>query len=64
MSAPQVAYWESVFQRAVDSAEWKNEMATLNGLAEFMTSAQLRRYMETDYAEIKAFLTELELVKK
>lgn len=64
MSAPQVAYWESVFQRAVDSAEWKNEMATLNGLAEFMTSAQLRRYMETDYTEIKAFLTELELVKK
>jgi putative tricarboxylic transport membrane protein len=63
MSAAQVAYWENIFQRTVETADWKNEMVVLNGLAEFMSAAQLKRYMETDYADIKAFLAAIDLVK-
>ena len=64
MTPAQVVYWENNFQRLVDTAEWKSEMINLNGLAEFMSAARMKKYMEEDYAEIKAFLTELELVKK
>jgi putative tricarboxylic transport membrane protein len=64
MSAPQVAYWENNFQRLTETPEWKNEMVTLNGLAEFMGAARLKKYMEEDYADIKAFLVDLELAKK
>ena len=64
MTPAQVAYWESTFQRLVDTPDWKAEMVTLNGLSEFMGAARLKKYMEEDYAEIKAFLVELELAKK
>jgi putative tricarboxylic transport membrane protein len=64
MSAAQVAYWENTFQRLVETPEWKAEMVTLNGLSEFMGAARLKKYMDEDYAEIKAFLLALELAKK
>ena len=64
MSAAQVAYWENVFQRTVETADWKNEMVVLNGLAEFMGAARLKKYLEEDYADIKAFLIDLEMVKR
>lgn len=64
MTPAQVAYWESSFQHLTETPDWKTEMVTLNGLAEFMGAARLKKYMEEDYAEIKAFLVELELAKK
>jgi len=64
MTAAQVAYWENTFQRLAETPEWKSEMVTLNGLSEFMGAARLKKFMEEDYAEIKAFLVELELAKK
>jgi len=64
MMPVQVAYWENNFQKLMDTPEWKAEMVTLNGLAEFMGAARLKKYMEEDYAEIKAFLSEIELTKK
>ncbi len=64
MTPAQVAFWEATFQKLVETPEWKNEMVTLNGLSEFMNAARLKKFMEEDYAEIKAFLVELELAKK
>jgi putative tricarboxylic transport membrane protein len=64
MTADQVAWWEGAIQRFMDTPDWKAEMSTIHGMSEFMGSARLRKYMEEDYAELKAFLTELELAKK
>ncbi len=64
MTPAQLAFWEGSFQKLVASPEWKNEMAALNGLSEFMGAARMKKYMEEDYAEIKAFLVELELAKQ
>jgi len=64
MTADQIAWWEGAIQRFMDTPEWKTEMNTIHGMSEFMGSARLRKYMEEDYAELKAFLTEIELVKK
>ena len=64
MTPGQVTYWESVLQRFVDTPEWKAEMITRNGVPKFMGSAPMRKYMEEEYPEVRAFLTELELAKK
>jgi hypothetical protein len=39
-------------------------MVVLNGLAEFMGATRLKKYLEEDYADIKAFLIELEMAKR
>jgi putative tricarboxylic transport membrane protein len=64
MTPPQLAFWEGAMQRLLDSPDWKEEMSRIHGMTEYMGSARTRKFMEQDYAEIKAFLTELELVKK
>ena len=64
MTAAQVAYWEGVMQRLMETQDWKTEMNTINGMSEYMGSARTRKFMEEDYADIKAFLTDLEMVKK
>jgi putative tricarboxylic transport membrane protein len=60
----QVAYWESILQRFVDTPEWAAEMVTRNGIAKFMGAAPMKKYMELDYAEVRAFLVELDLAKR
>ncbi len=64
MAAAPVAYWESILQRLVDTPEWKAELAKRSGVAKFMGAAPMKKYMEEDYAEVKAFLVELDLAKK
>jgi tripartite-type tricarboxylate transporter receptor subunit TctC len=64
MTAAQVAYWENIFQRLTDTPEWKTEMDTRNGITQFMGAARMKKRMEEDYAEVKAFLVELDLAKK
>jgi putative tricarboxylic transport membrane protein len=64
MTPPQVAFWEAQFQKLMDTPEWKSEMVKLHGLSEFMGAARFKKYMEEDYADIKAFLVALDLAKK
>ena len=64
MGAPQVAYWENIFKRFVETPEWKAELVTRNGVAKFIGAAPMKKYMEDDYAEVRAFLVELDLAKK
>jgi putative tricarboxylic transport membrane protein len=63
LSASQAAYWERALQRIAETDEWKKELEANHHTAEFLGSADTRRLMDTDYAKLKAFLTELELVK-
>ena len=61
MTPPQIAYWESAIQRAMQTPEWKKDVDSINAVSEFMGSADFRKYMDADYAQLKAFLTELDL---
>jgi putative tricarboxylic transport membrane protein len=63
LSASQIAYWENTIQRLMATAEWKKDAEATAAVSEFMGSAELRKYMESDYAQIKAFLLDLELIK-
>jgi hypothetical protein len=41
----------------------QKDIKEIHGTSEYMGSAETLKYMETDYARIKAFLTDLDLVK-
>ncbi len=64
LTAAQIAYWENIFQRMMASPEWQKEIESTYGFSEFMGSARTRKFMEHDYAQERAFLTELGLIKK
>jgi putative tricarboxylic transport membrane protein len=63
MSTEQIAYWDNAMRGLTRTDEWQKELERRNWSDEFKTSAQTRKYMDADYAELKAFLTELELTK-
>lgn len=63
MTAGQIAYWESVFQRMMDAEDWKNELETNFWTANFQTSSETRKFLARDHEDAKAFLAELGLAK-
>ena len=64
MTPAQTAFWDNALRQMTQTEAWKKELDENNWDNEYRTSAETRKYMEADYAELKAFLTELELAKK
>lgn len=63
MAEAQVTYWEQAFRRFVESDEWKKELETNFWASEYMRSAEMRKYLDQDNAQVKSFLVELGLAK-
>ena len=63
MTAAQTAYWDNALKQLTQSEAWKKELETNNWADEYKSSAETRKYMDGEYAELKGFLTELELAK-
>ena len=63
MTPAQVSFWEGAVQRMMATPEWKKDVESTSAVSEFMGSAETRKYMAADYAQIKAFLVALELAK-
>ncbi len=63
MTEPQTAYWEQSLARFVESDEWKKELEANFWTSEYLRSAEMRKYLEQDNAQVKAFLVELGLAK-
>lgn len=63
LTPAQMAFWNNALKQMTQTDAWKKELADNNWADELKTSAEARKYMDADYAELKAFLTELELVK-
>ena len=59
----QAAYWENVFARVVESAEWKKMLERDVMESHFLRGAQTRAFLNTEYEELKAVLGDLGLVK-
>jgi putative tricarboxylic transport membrane protein len=64
LTAAQVAYWEEVLRKATATKEWKDDLEKNYWSDDFVTSAQFRKDLEKDYADMKAVLTELGLAKQ
>jgi putative tricarboxylic transport membrane protein len=60
----QVAYWEDALSRATKVPEWRTDLEKNFWSDDFVTSAQFRKDLEKDYADMKAVLVDLGLAKQ
>lgn len=63
MSADQTAFWENVFRRVIESDEFRKLAERNQWDANFKTAAETRRFMESQYGELKEVMTFLGLAK-
>jgi len=63
LNREQIAFWDDAIRGLVRTEEWKKELERNNWNDEYKASAETRKYMEADYAELKGFLIDLELAK-
>ena len=64
MTPAQLAYWDGALKGLTASDEWKKDLERNYWSDDYMPSAATRKYMETEYGQLKAFLTDLELAKQ
>jgi putative tricarboxylic transport membrane protein len=60
---PHTDYWENVLARVVDSDDWKKMIERDGVTLEFLRSARLREELKADYAELRAVMGALGLIK-
>jgi putative tricarboxylic transport membrane protein len=63
LTAPQVAYWDQVLAKLVQTEEWKKDLERDVVEGTYMNSRDIRKYLDAEYAELKGLLTEMGLVK-
>jgi putative tricarboxylic transport membrane protein len=63
LTAPQIAYWETVFARLTQTDEWKAEIARDGAVSHYINSRELASYFDAQYAIFKATLTDLGLAR-
>jgi putative tricarboxylic transport membrane protein len=64
ITAAQVSYWESVLRRVTDSDEFRRVAEKNQWEIAFKDSAQTRKAMEADYAQMKRVMAYLGVVKQ
>ncbi len=63
LTAAQIAYWDQVFSKLVQTEEWKKDLERDVVEDTYMNSRDMRKYLDTEYAELKSLLTEMGLAK-
>ena len=64
LTPAQVAYWESALRKATALPEWRADLEKNYWSDDFVTSAQFRKDLEKDYADMKAVLVDLGLARQ
>lgn len=59
----QVAYWEGVLRKLVQTKDWKKEVAENYWENTYLPAAEARRRLDQEYAETRQILIELGIVK-
>ena len=63
MTAAQLAFWEGVVQRVLETDEWKQELDLNFWNSAYKGSAETRKYLAQDNEGVKTFLVELGLAR-
>jgi putative tricarboxylic transport membrane protein len=64
LTAPQIAYWDAVFGKLVQTDEWKKFVAENFVTSGYLDSRETRKFLDGEYRRIKAILTELGLAAR
>jgi putative tricarboxylic transport membrane protein len=60
---PQLAYWEEVLRRVVQTPEWKQDLESNFWVNAYTSAAETRRRLDREYAEIRQAMSELGMAK-
>jgi putative tricarboxylic transport membrane protein len=60
---PQIAYWEDVLRKIVQTPEWKQDLEDNFWVNAYTSAAETRRRLDREYAEIKQVMSELGMAK-
>lgn len=63
MAPAQIAYWEQVLRRMSEAEEWKKELDLNFWSSDYLGSAEMRKLMDRDNVQTRAFLVDLGLAK-
>lgn len=63
LTAQQLAFWQEAMRKTTATQEWKRELELHYQSDEFVAGAELNRFLDALYVELKALLTDLELAK-
>lgn len=63
LTAPQLAYWEGVMRKVSETPEWKTDLDSNYWSSYFQTGAQFTKSLDREYAETRAVLAEIGLIK-
>lgn len=63
LTQAQVAYWEDVLAKVVQTEEWKKDVKTNLWEDNYANSQEFRKHLDADYPKLKALLAELGLAK-
>jgi putative tricarboxylic transport membrane protein len=64
MTPPQIAYWDRVLAKFAQTPEWKKDIAENLFEDTYRGSAATEKYMQAEYEQFAAALTELGMAKK
>jgi putative tricarboxylic transport membrane protein len=62
LAAPQVAFWDQAFARAVKGEEWKKDVEQNAWVEDFMTSAATGKHLDSEEALLKGMLADLGVI--
>ena len=60
----QIAYWDGVFRKLVQTEDWKKEVADNHWENTYLPGGEARKRLDHEYAETKQVLTELGMTKQ
>jgi putative tricarboxylic transport membrane protein len=60
---PQIAFWERVLSKVVQTPEWKQDLADNFWVDAYTSAADARRRLDREYADIKQVMSELGMAK-
>ncbi len=63
MTEAQRAYWEEALRRFSDSDEWKKELEANFWTNDYLRGAEMRKFLDEDNAQARAFLVDIGLAK-
>ena len=64
LTGAQLAYWDGVMSGLVETDEWKAESEKNLWVNSYRNSADTRKFLDTEYAQLKAILVEIGLAQQ
>jgi putative tricarboxylic transport membrane protein len=63
LTPAQVAYWDATIAKVVATPEWKQEVERNHSESTHLNSVEARKFLDAEYRDLKAVLTEIGLAK-